>query len=146
MVVLADRRDKRKWCDFHSDHDHWTDECISLRYEVLELLLKGHLVDLLSEKGKRNTASLEARKDDRPIQPEKPQNDRTISCITDGSDVCGTLISSAKKHCGSLKYNPLHPISTEIMDFDSVEDSSEEAFNLSHPLHDTLYVNKPADS
>lgn len=47
-------RDRNKRCKFHNDHNHNTDECIALRYAVVELLKKGHLVNLLTKWGQQN--------------------------------------------------------------------------------------------
>ncbi|XP_056686181.1 uncharacterized protein [Spinacia oleracea] len=45
-------KDMSKWCDFHRDNGHTTEECISLKKEVAYLLKRGHLKELLSDKGK----------------------------------------------------------------------------------------------
>ena len=52
MVAPRDKRDASKWCDFHSNHGHKTEECIALKLEVVELLKQDHLKDLLTDKGK----------------------------------------------------------------------------------------------
>ncbi|XP_056688043.1 uncharacterized protein [Spinacia oleracea] len=44
--------DMSKWCEFHRDNGHKTEECISLKKEVAYLLKRGHLKELLSDKGK----------------------------------------------------------------------------------------------
>ncbi|KAF3604019.1 hypothetical protein F2Q69_00035700 [Brassica cretica] len=40
------------WCDFHRDQGHKTEDCVTLKIEVNELLRKGHLREFLSEKAK----------------------------------------------------------------------------------------------
>ena len=50
MVVPSDKRDASKWCDFHGYHGHRTEDCIALKLEVVELLKRGHLKDLLTDK------------------------------------------------------------------------------------------------
>ena len=52
MVALRDKQDASKWCDFHGDHGHRTEYCTALKLEVAELLKRGHLKDLLTDKGK----------------------------------------------------------------------------------------------
>ncbi|KAF3537256.1 hypothetical protein F2Q69_00022979 [Brassica cretica] len=40
------------WCDFHRDHGHKTEDCVTLKIEVNELLKKGHLREFLFVKAK----------------------------------------------------------------------------------------------
>lgn len=53
MRTPLEQRDRLKWCEFHADHGHWTDDCIALKLEVAQLLKQGHLTDLLTDKGKQ---------------------------------------------------------------------------------------------
>ena len=43
-------KDKSKWCTYHEDFGHLTDECIALRKEIGYLLSKCHLKELLCRK------------------------------------------------------------------------------------------------
>ncbi|KAL5777455.1 hypothetical protein ACOSP7_010381 [Xanthoceras sorbifolium] len=36
MSSPTDKRELTKWCDFHGDHDHSTEDCIALKFEVVE--------------------------------------------------------------------------------------------------------------
>ena len=57
------KRDITKYYEFHGDHGHSTPNCIALRFEVTDLLKRGHLQDLLSEKGKNTLVQCEACRD-----------------------------------------------------------------------------------
>ncbi|KAJ9535567.1 hypothetical protein OSB04_un001300 [Centaurea solstitialis] len=76
-------RDQSKWCDFHDDHGHTTDECISLKKEVSYLKSKGHLKGILPDEQER---------------PASPTHTKVVNCITEGSKVCGLTYSAAKRH------------------------------------------------
>ncbi|KAJ9544561.1 hypothetical protein OSB04_024268 [Centaurea solstitialis] len=76
-------KDQTKWCDFHNDHGHNTDDCISLKKEIAYLKSNGHLKNLLGDDSKR---------------PTSPVPTKVVNCITGGSEVCGLTYSAAKRH------------------------------------------------
>ncbi|XP_021866632.2 uncharacterized protein [Spinacia oleracea] len=93
-------KDMSKWCDFHRDNGHTTEECISLKKEVAYLLKRGHLKELLSDKGKEtynkdsNTLPSPAPGGERPAPP---MFEKVVNVISGGSDICGLTSSAAKK-------------------------------------------------
>ncbi|XP_021848627.1 uncharacterized protein [Spinacia oleracea] len=93
-------KDMSKWCDFHRDNGHTTEECISLRKEVAYLLKRGHLKELLSDKGKE-TFSKEQTTLPGPAtsseRPDPPPFNKVVNVISGGSDICGLTSSAAKK-------------------------------------------------
>ena len=50
------KQDITKYCEFHGNHSHSTPDCIALHFEVADLLKRGYLQDLLSDKGKNTLA------------------------------------------------------------------------------------------
>ncbi|XP_038678391.1 uncharacterized protein LOC119979835 [Tripterygium wilfordii] len=89
-------KDPKKWCDFHQDIGHTTPDCRGLRYEVDYLLKRGHLRELLSERGR---AIWEKRKvDDPEALPPPPPVTQTYCVISGGSEISGLSHTSAKKH------------------------------------------------
>ena len=76
--------DITKYCEFYGDHGHSTPDCIVLRFEVVDLLKKGYLQDLLSDKGKNTLAQHEARHDN---QLTEPTPERVLNIITGISEV-----------------------------------------------------------
>ena len=101
------KRDVTKYCEFHGDYGHSTPDCISLRFEVADLLKRGHLQDLLSDKGKNTVAQREARRDE---QPAEPTPERVVNIITCGSEVSG-ITYSANSH-RRLTYDTRRPLET----------------------------------
>ncbi|XP_057808892.1 uncharacterized protein LOC131023369 [Salvia miltiorrhiza] len=146
MRAPPDQRDRSKWCDFHSDHGHRTDECIALKLEVANLLKKGHLTNYLTDKGKQTLQQArdrqEKHRDDSP--PDPPHHERTVNVISGGSEVSGVTHSAAKRHTRqarssksgvppSGKAGTTDP--TQLISF-----ATSESDKLLHPHHDALVI------
>ncbi|XP_035830820.1 uncharacterized protein LOC118480204 [Helianthus annuus] len=102
-------KDKSKWCAYHEDFGHLTEECIALRKEIGYLLSKGHLKELLGRKRSRiqDPEKVPER------APAPPADAQIINFISGGSDICGTSFSLAKRHAKETKMdNGDRPIRT----------------------------------
>ena len=45
------KRDNTKYCEFHKDHGHQTDDCIQMRKEIEYLIRRGHLRHYVASEG-----------------------------------------------------------------------------------------------
>ncbi|KAJ9560504.1 hypothetical protein OSB04_005664 [Centaurea solstitialis] len=109
-------KDQTKWCDFHSDHGHNTDDCISLKKEIAYLKSNGHLKNLLGDDSKR---------------PKSPVPTKVVNCITGGSEVCGLTYSAAKRHAREGPEG--HPIPNESR---TAEEKELDATKISFDIED----------
>ena len=50
MLAPTDKRNRRKYCRFHKDHGHDTDECIQLKDEIEALIRRGRLARFVVNK------------------------------------------------------------------------------------------------
>ena len=46
------KRDSTKYCEFHRDHGHQTDDCIQLRKKIEYLIRRGHLHRFVASEGR----------------------------------------------------------------------------------------------
>ncbi|XP_056847418.1 uncharacterized protein LOC130498091 [Raphanus sativus] len=90
-------RNPKRWCEFHSDHGHTTEDCIALKMEVAEILKKGYLREFLLDKAK-NLINKEGPGLPIEVAPAlPPQQDRVIHVISGGSEVSGISSAAAKR-------------------------------------------------
>ncbi|KAJ9553735.1 hypothetical protein OSB04_017780 [Centaurea solstitialis] len=123
-------KDQNRWCDFHDDHGHTTDECISLKKEISYLKSKGHLKGLIPEEQGR---------------PASPVHTKVINCITGGSEVCGLTYSAAKRHARDGPSE--HPIPGEAksktekeLDAMAITFDQDDTQGVHHKHHDALVI------
>ncbi|KAJ9553525.1 hypothetical protein OSB04_017570 [Centaurea solstitialis] len=123
-------KDQNRWCDFHDDHGHTTDECISLKKEISYLKSKGHLKGLIPEEQGR---------------PASPVHTKVVNCITGGSEVCGLTYSAAKRHARDGPDE--HPIPGEAksktereLDAMTITFDQEDTQGVHHKHHDALVI------
>ncbi|KAJ9562439.1 hypothetical protein OSB04_007599 [Centaurea solstitialis] len=123
-------KDQNRWCDFHDDHGHTTDECISLKKEISYLKSKGHLKGLIPEEQGR---------------PASPVHTKVVNCITGGSEVCGLTYSAAKRHARDGPDE--HPIPGEArsktekeLDAMAITFDQDDTQGVHHKHHDALVI------
>ncbi|KAI3746327.1 hypothetical protein L6452_08755 [Arctium lappa] len=87
-AIDDDKKDKAKWCDFHNDHGHTTEDCITLKKELAWHVSKGNLKGIIDE-------PVVPIND---VRPPSPVHEKVMNCITDGSNVCGLTYSTSKRH------------------------------------------------
>ena len=94
------KRDMTKYCDFHRDHGHRTDDCIQLKKEIKFLIRRGHLRCYVAPED-RNRAPPPP-----PRQPALAQHQQPLGEINviSGGFARGVESSSARKaHLRSFK-------------------------------------------
>jgi hypothetical protein len=131
-------KDKSKWCAYHEDFDHVSDECIALRKEIGYLLSKGHFKDLL---GRKKTRTQDPEKTPEKATPP-PADAKVINFIAGGSDICGTSYSAAKRSAKESKLeNGERPIRTSTLTSQRIITFDEDdRNNIQDPHHDSLVI------
>jgi hypothetical protein len=135
-------KDKSKWCAFHEDFGHTTEDCYALRKEISHLLSKGYLKEFLGRKKNKNQ--------DPEQNPERasspPPNASIIHFISGGSDICGTSYSTAKRHAKESKSEkgdrPTKRVT--LVEGKTISFDEDDMTGVQDPHHDglviTLYV------
>ncbi|XP_031266381.1 uncharacterized protein LOC116124779 [Pistacia vera] len=104
------KRVTSEWCEFHNNHGHNIADGIALRLEVVALLKRGHLKDLLTDKGKQ-TMNQRNNKEWSPT-PKDPKPKGFCSIISRGLVISEVSYSSTKRHARANQYQKVsstHP-------------------------------------
>ncbi|XP_065620943.1 uncharacterized protein LOC136063875 [Quercus suber] len=107
-------RDRSKYCRFHKDHDHYTEDCRDLKEQIEELIRKGKLQKFI-KKGEynkfrdENKGQHESSSKSGSHQSQPPQNViGEIQTITGGPITGGSFKSLKKTH--QRQVNSIHMV------------------------------------
>ncbi|XP_056852531.1 uncharacterized protein LOC130501721 [Raphanus sativus] len=141
MKASEANRNAKRWCEFHSDHGHTTEDCIALKIEVAELLKKGHLREFLSDKAKNllNKEGPGLPTEAAPALP--PQQDRVIHVILGGSEVSGISSAAAKRStCNARNGQEAEGPKRLLLRTDEISFTAWEQERVLAPHHDALVI------
>ena len=139
-------RDKNKYCRFHMDHGHYTEDCRDLKEQIEELIQKGKLQKYVKKGkyinfkgGNKNQCEFSSESDDRPHQP--PQDVIGEIKTIAGGPLTGGSFRSLKK-ASQRQVNKVHmiPLFKQIqmdqdMSFNEVDDRG-----VRQPHNDPLVI------
>uniref|UniRef100_A0A2N9F125 Integrase catalytic domain-containing protein n=1 Tax=Fagus sylvatica TaxID=28930 RepID=A0A2N9F125_FAGSY len=141
LLTDPDKRPRDKYCRFHRDHGHNTEDCYDLKRQIEELIKQGKLQRFI-EKGQREGRPQGARQHRPPGEapPRPPLGE--IHVITGGMAAGGTSRSSRKAYARQI-HNVL--VTQKSNKKPRVEDlpitfTEEDACKVFHPHDDALVV------
>ena len=94
------KRDTTKYCEFHRDHGHRTDDCIQLRKEIEFLIRRGHLRLYVALEGQDQVLPPPSRQP-APAQHQQPLGE--IHVISEGFAGVGESSSVRKAHLHNIR-------------------------------------------
>ena len=94
------KRDSTKYCEFHRDHGHRTDDCIQLRKKIEYLIRCGHLRRFVASEGRGQAPPPSPRQ---PALAQHQQPLGEIQVISEGFVGGGESNSARKAHLRSIR-------------------------------------------
>ena len=142
-------RDNTKYCEFHRDYGHRTDNCIQLKREIEYLIRRGYLRRFISlESQAQNQAQNQTQTQQPPPQQTTTQHQQSlgeIQVISGGFAGGGESSSSQKAHLRSIRSAGIGEIKTvsKILQLDtSINFSDSDMEGCQHPHDDPLVVSQ----
>ncbi|RWW12625.1 hypothetical protein GW17_00023700 [Ensete ventricosum] len=128
MKTLSKRRDKMRYCRFHREHCHNTEECRDLQSQIEDLIRQGHLNRYIHDQS--------SFPDDRPPRDPSPRPkgpiEKQIDVIIGGPALGGDSSSARKAYARTMVgKRPAHEDDLDI----TFESGNEE-----YPNHDDALV------
>ncbi|GKB21770.1 reverse transcriptase domain-containing protein [Tanacetum coccineum] len=102
MVTPAEKRSSNKFCNFHNDKGHSTDECMQLKKQIEELVRAGKLSHLIKEI-KQNKEQPKAGKKDTPAKDKSME----IYMIQPWHRVTRQKVTQSFARISEIKFPPL---------------------------------------
>ena len=140
MKTNPAKRDLTKYCEFHRDHGHRTDDCIQLRKEIEYLIRREHLRRFVASEGREQAPPPS------PCQPALTQHQQPfgeIQVISGGFAGGGECSSARKAHLRSIKSREALEIQalSKLPRLDTaITFSDSDMEGCKHPHDDSLVI------
>ena len=95
------KRDITKYCEFHIDHGHRTNDCIQLKKEIKFLIRRGHLRRYVAPEDRNQAPPPPPPRQPAPAQHQQPLGE--INVIFGGFAGGGEFSSARKAHLRSIR-------------------------------------------
>ena len=146
-------RDNTKYCEFHRDYGHRTDNCIQLKREIEYLIQRGYLRRFISPGNQaQNQAQSQAQNQNQALTQQPPTRQTTtqhqqplgeIHVISGGFAGGGESISARKAHLRSIRLAEMGEIQavSKLSRLDTtITFSDSDLEGCQHPQDDPLLV------
>ena len=134
------KRDNTKYCEFHRDHGHRTDNCIQLRKEIEYLIRRGHLCRYVASEGQEQVQPPPPHQPT-PAQHQLPLGE--IYVISEGFARGGESSSARKAHLCSIRSGETLEVQvvSKLPRLDStITFSDSDMEGCQHPHDDPLMI------
>ncbi|XP_077232665.1 uncharacterized protein LOC143870036 [Tasmannia lanceolata] len=155
MISKGNRRDPSKYCRFHKDHGHDTDDCWQLKEEIKQLIGRGYLKKYVRTDGRKQERRERSPRGHSPqrSQPSPPRNKTPQPANTQPEvprsqprGVIGTIMggpaaggsSSAARKAYARRINVVHTTSKKTRTENEISFSDADLDNLILPHDDAL--------
>ncbi|RWW49980.1 hypothetical protein BHE74_00043789 [Ensete ventricosum] len=128
MKTHSERCDKRRYCRFHREHGHDTEECRDLQNQIEDLIRHGHLRRYVCDKSSPQQSAHPRDPSPRPKGAMEKQIDVIIARPTSSDDNSSTRRAYA---CAEVGKRPVHEEDLDI----TFRSGNEE-----YPYHDDALV------
>ena len=142
-------RDNTRYCEFHRDYRHRTDDCIQLRKEIEYLIRRGYLRRFIAPEGQtRNQAQSQVQDQQPPLPPRQiitqyQQPLGEIHVISGGFAGGGESSSGRKAHLRSIRLGEVMEVQvvSKLPRLDtSITLSNSDLEGCQHPHDDPLVI------
>ena len=134
------KKDNTRYCEFHRDHEHQTDDCIKLRKEIEYLIRWGYLRCYIAFEG-QDQAQPPPPQQPTPTQHQQPLGE--IHVISGGFAGGGEFSSARKAHLDSIRSEEVLEVQavSKLPQLDTaITFSNSDLEGCQHPHDDPLVI------
>ena len=136
-------RDNTKYCEFHRDYEHLTDNCIQLKREIEFLIRRRYLRHFISSKSQPQNQAQQPPPPPRQKTTQHQQPLGEIQVISRGFAGGGESSSARKAHLRSIRsaeIGEIQAVSKQLRLDTSITFSDSDLEGCQHPHNDPLVI------